>query len=144
MLGQPLLSVISGTQTTKDFKELDMVINYSTYLWAWKLTLVTSKGELLIVLDVVRTAPSRFGERSNFSLKYLYWVWDLSWSLKFKHLKAHNLCDKGYVSFYNSHATLPTNWAQTFTGLLFWSIKSAIFLNNLITSKCFTIGSCCH
>ena len=34
-------------------------------------------------------------KKSNFSLKYFNWIWSLSWGLKFKHLKACNLCDKG-------------------------------------------------
>ena len=39
-----------------------------------------------------------FLERSNFSLKYLNWVQDLSWVLEFKHLKAHNFCNTGVFS----------------------------------------------
>ena len=59
--------------------------------------MVTSNGELLYK-TLWETAPSEvlsFWERINFPLKYLNWFWDPIWGLEIKHLKAHNLCDKG-------------------------------------------------
>ena len=62
--------------------------------------MVTSNGELLYK-TLWETAPSEvlsFWERINFPLKYLNWFWDPIWGLEIKHLKAHNLCDKGVFS----------------------------------------------
>ena len=56
-----------------------------------------------------------------FTKIYLNRIRDLSsWDLKFKHLKAHNLCDKG-AFFPYFLATSMTNWVQIFSGLLFYT-----------------------
>ena len=64
---------------------------------------------------------SSFRERSNFPQ---IWFWDLRfriWGLEIKHLKAHNFVWQGCFFFHYYLATSTTNWAQIFTGLLFYA-----------------------
>ena len=52
------------------------------------------------------------------------WFRDLKirfWGHKVKHLKAHNFVWQGFFSFHYYLANSTTNWAQTFTGLLFYT-----------------------
>ena len=79
-------------------------------------------------VDVIKHCEKRlplklpgFWERSNFSLKYFNWFQDLSWGLEFKHLLKHTTCATRVFSFHYSLATSTTNWAQMFTGLLFYA-----------------------
>ena len=62
-----------------------------------------------------------FRERSNFPR---IWFRDLGfriWGLEINHLNAHNFVWPGWFFFHYYLATSTTNWAQIFTGLLFYA-----------------------
>ena len=69
-------------------------------------------------------APSEYHscwERSNFSLKYLNWIWDLSWSLEFNASEGTQFVQQGCLFFHVSLANSTTNWVKIFPGLLFYA-----------------------
>ena len=91
--------------------------------WHYRLLLkiIVSNGELLIEWNIVRNGSLWsnlfFEKKSNFSLKYLDWIWDLSWGheweqswgLEIKHLK---LVRHRCFFFHYSLTALTTNWVQ--------------------------------
>ena len=65
---------------------------------------------------------SSFRERSNFPQIWFRYLRLRIWGLEIKHLNAHNFAWQGCFFFHYYLATSTTDWAQIFTGLVFYAL----------------------
>ena len=84
--------------------------------------LVTSNGERLVVQNVVRKGSlwsEVFFEKEVIFNEFVFETSDLEFEIK--HLEAHNFVWQVCFFFHSYRATSTTNWAQIFTGSLFYA-----------------------
>ena len=134
-----LLKSINIIQTSKvDEHAFMRMVPASRFLRQWTLLVITlnnckhknllCNGEHCWAFDSIKHCDKRlplkwcsFRERSNFTRIWFRDIGFIIWGLEIKHLKAHNFVWQGCFFFHSYLLTSTTNWAQIFTGLLFYA-----------------------